>query len=116
MRFLDSSVFLHAYLKPRRKLKPIEEKIKVKAKEIIKKVNSGEEEVYMTVVHLSEVVNIIESHIGLLESISSISRKHYVSINDALAYVKMKENGIDEIYSFNKHFKNLPGIKVLPKI
>lgn len=141
MRFLDSSVFPHAYLKPRRKLKPIEEKVKVKAKEIIKRVNSDEEEVSMTVVHLSEVVNIIESHIGLLESISflakifslknvvvddvsreeyiealAISRKHYVSINDALAYVKMKENGIDEIYSFNKHFKNIPGIKILPKI
>ena len=64
MRFLDSSVFPHAYLKPRRKLKPLEKKIKAKAKEIIRRVNSDEEEVYMTVVHLSEVVNIIESHIG----------------------------------------------------
>lgn len=139
MKFLDSSVFLHAYLKPSRELRPFEENVKVKAKEIIVKVNSGEENVLTTVIHLSEVVNLIESRIGLSESIGflakifsmrnivvadvskedygkalAISSRYHVSVNDALAYVKMGEHGINEIYTFNKHFKNLPGIKTLP--
>ncbi len=139
MRFLDSSVFLHAYLKPRRKLRPLEKEVKEKSKEIVARINRGEEEVLTTIVHLSEVVNIIESHIGLVESIGflakmfslrnvliadvdreeyeealGVSSKYYVSINDALAYIKMRKHGIKEIYTFDKHFKNLPEIKILP--
>ena len=37
-----------------------------------------------------------------------VADKYNVSINDALAYIKMKENNIKEIYTFDKHFKNLP--------
>lgn len=133
MRFLDSSVFLHAYLKPRRKLKPREMLIKKEAKNIVRSVDEGEETVLTTVVHLSEVFNIVESHIGLHYSIylasrffslknveiAGVSRVDYekalaiaerysVSLNDALAYTKMGEYGIEEIYTFDKHFKNLP--------
>lgn len=137
MKFLDSSVFLHAYLRPRRKLKPEEEKLKKRAKKIIERIDSSEENVLTTVIHVSEIVNMIESWLGLKESLSILARFlslrnisivgvsesdyeealtisiHYnISVNDAIAYLKMKENNIYEIYTFDKHFKNLPGIKI----
>jgi len=138
MRFLDSSVLLHAYLKPRRKLRPEEVRIKENAKKIIKRIDEGKEEVLITVVHLSEIVNIIESYIGLRESIRLLARilalgnisvvnvnrrdyekalfisSHYnVSVNDGVAYIKMRESNINEIYTFDKHFRNLPDIKII---
>ena len=138
MRFLDSSVFLHAYLKPRRPLTKREMLVKERAKEIIKRIDEGSEEVLTTVVHISEVLNIIESRLGLLRSIEflnrilslpnitivGIQRKDYesalilsarynVSLNDSIAYLKMKEKGIYEIYTFDKHFKNFPDIKII---
>jgi len=137
MKFLDSSVFLHAYLRPRRKLKPEEEELKKRAKKIIERIDSSEEDVLTTVIHVSEIVNMIESWLGLKESLSILARFlslrnisivgvsesdyeealtisiHYnISVNDAIAYLKMKENNINEIYTFDKHFKNLPGIKI----
>lgn len=137
MKFLDSSVFLHAYLRPRRKLKPREEELKKRAKKIIERIDSSEEDVLTTVIHVSEIVNMIESWLGLKESLSILARFlslrnisivgvsesdyekaltisiHYnISVNDAIAYLKMKENNINEIYTFDKHFKNLPGIKI----
>jgi predicted nucleic acid-binding protein len=30
-----------------------------------------------------------------------------VSANDALAYLLMKEHGLDEVYSFDRHFDQL---------
>ena len=137
MKFLDSSVFLHAYLRPRRKLKPREEELKKRAKKIIERIDSSEEDVLTTVIHVSEIVNMVESWLGLKESLSILARFlslrnisivgvsesdyeealtisiHYnISVNDAIAYLKMKENNINEIYTFDKHFKNLPGIKI----
>lgn len=35
-----------------------------------------------------------------------------VDVNDALAYLKMNENGIKEIYTFDSHFKKLDVIVV----
>jgi len=138
VKFLDSSIFLHAYLRPRRRLRENELRVKKLSKEIIENVDNGEE-VLTTVVHISEIVNIVESKIGLMESISLLARlltlknilivdvtrqdyqkalvianKYKVSVNDALAYIKMMETGINEIYTFDKHFKSLPNIKVYP--
>ena len=36
-----------------------------------------------------------------------IAKERNVSVNDALAYLKMKELDIEEIYTFDDHFKNL---------
>lgn len=36
-----------------------------------------------------------------------VARDKGVSVKDALAYLKMKELGIDEIYTFDRHFLNL---------
>ena len=137
MRFLDSSVFLHAYLKPRRKLRQREKIIKEMAKKILEKIEEGEE-VATTVIHLAEILNIVESRLGLKYSISllarilslsniliegvdlddyknglTISERYGISINDSIAYIKMEKLNINEVYTFDKHFKNLPEIKIV---
>ena len=139
-RFLDSSVFLHAYLKPRRPLTERETAVKAAAQEVLRRVEEGEP-VFTTVVHLSEVANVVESRVGLqvslglvahllsLENVEvlpvsrddyeealSIAQKFSVSLNDAVAYVKMLEIGASEVYTFDRHFAGLPGVNTLPKI
>jgi predicted nucleic acid-binding protein len=131
MRFIDANVFLYAVIKPKGEVPPSVLERKRKAKEILTRIENGEE-VATTVVHLSEVANILEARLNLtiaLEFIEDlltadnvlvlpvttedylkavlIARDKGVSINDALAYQKMKEVGIDEIYTFDKHFLNL---------
>jgi predicted nucleic acid-binding protein len=131
MRFIDSTVFVYAVLKPRRELNEQEQQLKRASKEVFKRVNEGEE-VITTVVHLSEVANVLEDAANLSFSISfmkdvllkrnviveKVNDKNYmesailaeekrVSINDALAYLIMRRKGIEEIYTFDKHFENL---------
>jgi predicted nucleic acid-binding protein len=139
-RFLDSSVFLHAYLRPRRPLTAREEAVKAAAQEILRRVEEGEP-VFTTTVHVSEVVNIVESRVGLQASLGlaarllslenvevlPVSRDDYekalevaqrfsVSLNDAVAYAKMLEKGASEVYTFDKHFTQLPGVSALPRL
>lgn len=134
MKFLDANVLIYAYSKPKRTLTEEEKKIKKKAKEIVERVNRGEE-VITTLIHLSEVANVLERAVPmaalsrLLKGILSadnvkvliVSREDYlaaadaapaqgIGINDALAVIKMKETGISEIYSFDKHFDMIEGI------
>jgi len=134
VKFIDANIFLYAYLKPKRKLKEHEVKIKEEAKKIIKKVNMGEE-VIISTVHFSEIANILEENIPLEKAIEieesillkknikfiEINRKDYINsletakkykigLNDVLAYTVMREHGIKEIYSFDKDFDKLPGI------
>jgi hypothetical protein len=135
LRFVDSNVFLHAILTPRRKLNEEEKRTKEASKKIVERIEEGEK-VSITAVHLSEVVNIIESGIGLRKSLGflawaittesiqifptikenyenslSIASERGISINDAIAYISMRENNIAEIYSFDKHFDQLKDIK-----
>lgn len=139
MRFVDSNIFLHAFLKPRRKLTQKELKIKEEAQTIVKEIEAGEE-VALSTTHISEVVNIIETSLGLEKSLGflawavtkdtievySVGLGHYetslplakeneISANDALAYLFMKNYGLKEIYSFDKHFDQLKDIVRLPK-
>ncbi|BDC17515.1 type II toxin-antitoxin system VapC family toxin [Acidianus sp. HS-5] len=138
VKFIDSNVFIYAILKPK---KPLDEKIfkiKEKAKVILLKINNGEEKVLTTVVHVSEIANIIESLSNLTTSIEvvenilnssniivegitasdysiavRVSKEKNVSVNDALAYVIMQKRGINEIYTFDeKHFRRL-GVTIL---
>ncbi|MEM2618166.1 MAG: type II toxin-antitoxin system VapC family toxin [Candidatus Hadarchaeales archaeon] len=131
MRFIDASVFLHAFLKPKRPLEPHEQKIKEAARSILRRVEEGER-VLTTVVHLSEVVNILEDFLPLEEAhklesaililksirVAEVSKKLYlaalsvageskIGLNDALAWVVMQRRGISEIYSFDKGFDRL---------
>ena len=74
MRFLDSSVFLYAYLAPRRRLSPREARMKEAAKSIIIRVDEGSEEILTSVVHISEIVNIVEARLGLQASLRLLAR------------------------------------------
>ena len=126
--FIDANVFVYAFLKPKRKLQPQEQSLKDNAKKIITRVSSGEE-VVTSVVHFSEVCNILEDFLSVKEAlelemnllfqenivIREVSAEDYlkaltiaedqeVGANDALAYVLMKESNINKIYSFDKDF------------
>ena len=131
MRFIDANIFLYAVIKPKNSISPKVLERKERAKEILMRVQEGEE-VVTTVVHLSEVSNILEAKTNLntavefLEELLTaenvkvlpvsteeylkavlLAREKGVSVNDALAYIKMKELGIKEIYTFDKHFEKL---------
>ena len=41
MRFVDASVFVYAFLKPRRELTPREAETKERAKNIVRRINEG---------------------------------------------------------------------------
>ncbi|MCS4541070.1 MAG: type II toxin-antitoxin system VapC family toxin [Euryarchaeota archaeon] len=137
MRFIDASVFVYAYLRPRRALPEDIATFKSSAKKIIERVENGEE-VATTVVHLSEIANILEARMPLeqsLEVLSSIvllnnitiedvlgtgyiaaieeALNFGVGVNDVIAARIMKKLRITEIYSFDKHFDKIPDIKRL---
>ncbi len=134
MRFVDSNVFIHAFLRPRRRLERHETEIKEAAKQIVLRLEDGEE-ASTTVVHLSEVANLLEARMPLGDSralLSSLvtlrglrvvdvggvdysaaiqaSGDLGVGVNDCLAYLVMREHGIGEIYSFDRHFDEMDGI------
>jgi len=127
IRFIDSNVFIHALLQPRRRLKDHEVQIKEGAKKILERVMEGEE-VSTTVVHLSETANILESRISIERTsqiltsilnfpslkVMSVDEQEYSAavaysshgsfgVNDALAVIKMEKQDMTEIYSFDKH-------------
>ncbi len=131
MKFVDSNVLIYAILKPRKKPDEKVSEMKRKSLKILQKIQSGEE-VATTTVHLSEVANVIESKAGVRKAaefvrefmllrnveVLSVDAEDYlraalialerdVDVNDALAYLKMKETGIREIYTFDEHFRKL---------
>jgi predicted nucleic acid-binding protein len=126
--FVDASVFVYAFLKPKRKLQPHEASVKEAAKKIVLRINEGEEAA-TSIVHFSEVCNVLEDYLPLEEAFAiergllfrdniviyevskedylkalSIAEEQQVGANDALAYVLMKEAGLSRIYSFDKDF------------
>jgi len=131
MRFIDANVFIYALLKPRKEPSENVKKIKEDSKEILRRVSEGER-VVTTVVHLSEVANVLESRGGkrlardfMLSVLTGgnievlgvspgdylkatlVAEEKGLGINDALAYLKMKEKGITEIYTFDRDFERL---------
>jgi len=141
MKFLDANVFVYAYYKPKRQLTPKEKQMKEYAKKIVSEVSQGKEEVIITVVHLSEVVNILKHGMPLEQlnnlvlglfmldnvKIYGVSREAYfaatelgddlkLEANDALAVDVMRLNNIKEIYSFDEDFDRIEGISRLPKL
>jgi uncharacterized protein len=133
--YVDANVFVYAFLKPKRTLQPHEVIIKEAAKKIISRINEGEK-VVTSVVHFSEVCNILDDHMPLEEAIEvekdlllrenilvcevtendylnaiSIAEDQRVGVNDALAYALMKKAAIHKIYSFDKDFDLFNDIK-----
>jgi uncharacterized protein len=137
--YVDANVFVYAFLKTKRQLQLNEVEIKQAAKNIVARISKGEK-VITSVVHFSEVCNVLEDHLpseeaillekGLLyrENVSicevaqedyikavSIAEDHDVGVNDALAYVLMKEQAIQTIYSFDKDLDSFTDITRITK-
>ena len=135
MRFVDASVFVHAFLKPRRRLKPHEVDIKEAAKAVVRRINEGEE-VGLTVVQLAEIANILERYMPLEKALQvekfllyapnvevygvdrricvealKVAEERGVGLSDAIAYVVMLQNNVKEIYSFDRDFDRLEGVE-----
>ena len=82
VRFIDTNVFVYAFLKPRRILKEHEIKLKEAAREIINRVDKGEV-VITSIVHISEIANILEDLMPLnkaLEIEETILSKENIKI------------------------------------
>ena len=134
VRFLDASIFLSAFIKPLRDPPEDVAEMKNSARLVVSRIQEGET-VVTTIVHVSEIANVLESRAGLKASreiilglvskenvgivpVTSVeyseaitgSEKFNVGINDALAYNVMLRNCISEVYSLDKHFEKLPGI------
>jgi predicted nucleic acid-binding protein len=141
MRFLDSNIFIYAYYKPKRQLTQKEKKMKEHAKKIISDVSAGKEQVIMSVVHVSEVVNILKHGMSLDQltsfirglfmldnvTIHGVTSEAYfaaselgedlkLEANDALAVDLMRANNVNEIYSFDEDFNHIENIAKLPKL
>ncbi len=141
MRFLDANVFIYAYYKPKKQLAEKERQMKEQAKKIISNISQGKEDVVTTVVHVSEVVNILKHGLPLDQlttiirglfmldnvKIAGVSAQAYfaaielgddlkLEANDALAVDVMRASGLKEIYSFDEHFDQLEGVTRLPKL
>jgi len=71
MRFIDSNIFLYAIIKPKGKIDPEILERKGKSGKILLRIKAGEE-VVTTVVHLSEVANILEAKANIHASINLV--------------------------------------------
>jgi len=125
MRFLDANIFIYAYYKP---------------KKTITNISQGKEEVLTTIIHISEIVNILKHGLSTGElnklilglfmldnlQIHGVTREQYLAAteladelklecNDALAIDITKQNNVTEIYTFDEDFNNIQGIAKLPK-
>jgi len=139
MKFLDANIFIYAYYKPQGKLNEREFAMKEEAKKIVSNISIGEEKVLTTVVHISEIVNILKNGmpkdvlartiLGLFMldnvTILDVTKDEYFAAvavgddlslgpNDALAVDVMRQNDVTEIYSFDQHFNKVSGITRLP--
>ena len=135
MRFIDASVFLYAFLKPKKSVPKDILELKENARRILLRIEKGEK-VATTVIHLSEVANILESYTSKTKSIEYIkailskpsihvydvsvasyseavlkAEEYMIGVNDALALVYMEKLGLSEIYSFNSDFDKIKWVK-----
>ncbi|MBM3897982.1 MAG: type II toxin-antitoxin system VapC family toxin [Thaumarchaeota archaeon] len=139
MKFLDSNVFIYAFYKPKRQLNTSEKAMKDSSKKIISNIQNGKESVVTTVVHLSEIINILKHSFSVKElaeiaagllmldnvEVLDVSKEDYfvatelgqefgIDPNDALAVQVIQTKGLTEIYSFDKAFEKVEGIARLP--
>ncbi len=133
--YVDANVFVYAFLKTKRQLQPHEVKIKEAAKKIVSRINEGEK-IATSVVHFSEVCNVLDDHLPLGDALLiekglmlrenilvwevseedyfkaiSVAEEKQVGVNDALAFVLMKKESIQTIYSFDKDLDVFTDIK-----
>ncbi len=129
MRFIDSNIFIHAWLKPKRELNPQEKAMKENSKKILLRVENGEP-VVTSIIHISEIANILESKLNVEKSIEyieailsysnirvadvsfkdfilaiDVAREYKIGLVDAVALVIMKKMGLNEIYTQDSDFR-----------
>lgn len=135
--------YLENSIKPKNEEK-LSEKIKwckKEARKIINAIDNEEEQYYISLIQLSEIVNILKNAmtwkelrkfvLGLISNdkvnILDVYKNLYINAvdkivdynmdsNDISAYIVMKKEGINKIYSFDKYFKDFSDIECLPKI
>ena len=137
MRFIDANVFIYAVVKPKGEMPKDIVDIKNRAKGVMKRVDEGEL-VLTSVIHLSEVANVLEGYLrpeDLNEYFNSILYKENITVcavdhelyrlanesfliygiglNDAVASILMRRRGTNEIYSFDTHFDKIDWVKRL---
>jgi uncharacterized protein len=139
MKFVDTNIFIYAYYRPKKQLTEKEEAMKEQAKKIVSNISQGKEQVTTTVVHISEIVNILKN--GLAQEqltqiilglfmlnnvkIMDVTKDAYFAAaelgedlklepNDALAIDIMRQNEIAEIYTFDEHFSKIDGVIKIP--
>lgn len=137
MRFVDASVFVHGIINPTRTLTEKEVKMKETAAKIVGRINNGEK-IGITTAQISEIANLLETHSpdraslvkeflikapnvkiytvirATLDEAHSVTLEYSankISLNDSIAYVTMIKHGYNEIYSFDKDFDTLSGVK-----
>jgi len=143
MIYLDANIFIYAYFKPK-KGKALSNKIKwckEEAKKIVQKINEEDSDYCISLIQLSEVVNLLknvmswenlqEFIMGLISNksieIIEVSKMMYINAvnkmteynmdsNDLSAYLLMKEKNIKEIYTFDQQYEDLPNITCLPQM
>jgi predicted nucleic acid-binding protein len=141
MRFLDANIFIYAYYKPKKALTEKEAAMKEQAQNIVSNISQGKEQVITSVVHISEIVNILKNGMSrellthtilglfMLDNVTilDVTKDAYFAAvemgddsklepNDALAVDLMRQKGIDEIYSFDEHFNKVDGVTRLPSV
>ena len=141
MKFLDANVFIYAYYKPKKQLTEKEKQMKEQAKKIITDMSQGREQVVTTVVHVSEMVNILKHGMPLEKltevirglfmldnaTVQGVTKEVYfaanelgndlkLEANDALAIDIMKSINITEILTFDEDFDRVEGITRIPKV
>ena len=141
MRFLDANIFIYAYYKPKKHLTEKEKQMKKQSQEILSSISQGKENVITTVVHLSEIANILKHGLPQTQlitlirglymldnlTIKGITAEEYFSAaelgedlnlepNDALAVDTMRQTGTTGIYTFDEHFNKIEGITPITKI
>ncbi len=137
MRFIDASVFIHGIINPTRTLTEKEVKMKETAAKIVDRINNGEK-IGITTAQISEIANLLETHSpdkaslvkeflikaptvkiytvtrATLDEAHSVTLEYStnkIGLNDSIAYVTMIKHGYNEIYSFDKDFDTLSGVK-----
>lgn len=134
-RFVDASVFVHAYLKPTRTLRAHEQKLKADARRIVTRIQGGEV-VTTSAVQVAEIANLLEAWIPLADARAivrelctrdtleilptdrgdlldavAVAEDADVGTSDAIAAVLMRGLGLTEIYSFDRDFDRIGGLR-----
>lgn len=142
MIYLDANLFIYAYYKSKKgtNLAPKIQWMKEEAKKIILKIDKHDGDFCISIIQLAEIVNLLKramswealrqfllgiisnnsieiievSNLMYINSIDKIT-KYNMDSNDISAYLIMKEKGVNQIFTFDKHFRKLKDIRCLPQ-